>query len=99
MGLQGEEDSRRRDRALQGETCSPGFAQRPGQDYHEVFPPTMRWASIRMILALGAFEDEEMEGESNKSESGKQRGWMRIGREFWKVYEMIIGRFFDKSKK
>ncbi|KAI1209238.1 Alpha/beta hydrolase family-domain-containing protein [Annulohypoxylon truncatum] len=44
-------------------------------------------------------EEEKTERESSRSEKGKQKGWMRIGREFWKVYEMIIGRFFDKFQK
>ncbi len=38
-----------------------GYSQRPGIDYSEVFAPTMRWASIRLILALAALEDWEVE--------------------------------------
>lgn len=38
-----------------------GFSQRPGIDFHEVFAPTMRWGSIRAILALAALEDAEIE--------------------------------------
>jgi hypothetical protein len=38
-----------------------GYAQRRGIDYNEVFAPTMRWASIRLILALAALWDWEVE--------------------------------------
>ena len=31
-----------------------GFLQRPGQDYHEIFSPVMRWDSLRLLLALCA---------------------------------------------
>ena len=38
-----------------------GFSQRPGIDFHEVFAPTMRWGSIRSVLAIAALEDMEIE--------------------------------------
>jgi hypothetical protein len=34
-----------------------GFNQRPGFDYLEIFAPTMRQATIRLILALAAIDD------------------------------------------
>ena len=37
-----------------------GFSQRPGFDYVETFAPTVRMATIRVILALAALEDLEL---------------------------------------
>src|ERR1700740_158467 len=34
-----------------------GFSQRPGLDYVEIFAPTFRPASLRLILAIAAIED------------------------------------------
>jgi len=34
-----------------------GYNQRPGFDYVEIFAPTMRQATIRLVLALAAIED------------------------------------------
>ena len=34
-----------------------GYNQRPGFDYMEIFAPTMRQATIRLILALAAIDD------------------------------------------
>jgi hypothetical protein len=34
-----------------------GFSQKPGLDYVEVFAPTCRMASLRLILAIAAIED------------------------------------------
>ena len=38
-----------------------GFSQRPGFDFSETFAPTARWAALRAILVLGAFQDMEIE--------------------------------------
>jgi len=38
-----------------------GFTQEHGVDYHETFAPTVRVISIRMVLALAAFHDWEVE--------------------------------------
>src|SRR5215510_4008690 len=38
-----------------------GYSQRPGLDYGEIYAATVKWATLRCILALGAFEDLEME--------------------------------------
>ena len=40
-----------------GRLVAKGFSQRPGLDFTEVFAPTARQASIRLILALAAIED------------------------------------------
>ena len=37
-----------------------GYSQRPGVDYTEVFAPTFRPATLRMILALSAVNDLEL---------------------------------------
>ena len=37
-----------------------GFAQRPGYDYIETFAPTVRMASLRVVLALSALEDLDL---------------------------------------
>jgi hypothetical protein len=37
-----------------------GYSQRPGFDYTEVFAPTFRQSSLRLILALSAIEDLEL---------------------------------------
>jgi len=38
-----------------------GFSQRPGLDYGETFASTIKWPTLRAILAIGAFEDLEIE--------------------------------------
>ena len=37
-----------------------GYSQRPGYDYLETFAPTVRMASIRVVLALSALEDLDL---------------------------------------
>lgn len=37
-----------------------GFTQIPGQDFTHTFAPVARWDSIRLILALSAYEDREL---------------------------------------
>ena len=37
-----------------------GYSQRPGIDYNEVFAPTFRPATLRLVLALAAIEDMEL---------------------------------------
>jgi hypothetical protein len=37
-----------------------GYSQRPGFDFKETFAPTVRYATIRLILALAALEDLEL---------------------------------------
>ena len=37
-----------------------GYSQRPGFDYTEVFAPTFRQSSLRLILAISAIEDLEL---------------------------------------
>jgi hypothetical protein len=38
-----------------------GFSQRPGVDFDETFAPTTKWAALRIIFALAALEDWELE--------------------------------------
>jgi hypothetical protein len=38
-----------------------GFSQRPGVDFDETFAPTTKWAALRVIFALAALEDWELE--------------------------------------
>ncbi|THH26797.1 hypothetical protein EUX98_g7390 [Antrodiella citrinella] len=38
-----------------------GFAQRPGLEYDETFASTLKWATLRIILAIAAIEDMEIE--------------------------------------
>jgi hypothetical protein len=38
-----------------------GFSQRPGVDFDETFTPTTKWAALRIIFALNALEDWELE--------------------------------------
>jgi hypothetical protein len=38
-----------------------GFSQRPGVDFDETFAPTTKWAPLRIIFALAALEDWELE--------------------------------------
>lgn len=38
-----------------------GFAQRPGLEYEETFASTLKWATLRTILAIAAIEDLEIE--------------------------------------
>ena len=41
--------------------CARGDTQQFGIDYNEVFAPTVRYASLRILLALAAFYDWEIE--------------------------------------
>lgn len=41
--------------------CAKGFSQKAGIDYEEVFSPVVRYESIRVLLALAAHEDLEIE--------------------------------------
>ena len=38
-----------------------GFAQRPGLEYEETFASTLKWATLRTILAIAAIENLEVE--------------------------------------
>jgi hypothetical protein len=38
-----------------------GFSQRPGVNFNETFAPTTKWAALRVIFALAALEDWELE--------------------------------------
>jgi hypothetical protein len=38
-----------------------GFSERPGVDFDETFAPTTKWAALRVIFALAALEDWELE--------------------------------------
>jgi hypothetical protein len=38
-----------------------GFSQRPGVNFNETFAPTTKWAALRIIFALAALEDWELE--------------------------------------
>src|SRR6201999_1473797 len=38
-----------------------GFSQRPGFDYDETYASTVKWATLRVILAYAALEDLEIE--------------------------------------
>src|SRR5215469_8592877 len=44
-----------------GRLVAQGYSQRPGLDFGETYAATVKWATLRCILALGAFEDLEME--------------------------------------
>src|ERR1700719_4404883 len=46
---------------FKGRVVAQGFAQRPGFDFTETFAPTAKWAALRAILALAAFEDLHLE--------------------------------------
>ena len=46
---------------FKGRVVAQGFAQRPGFDFTETFAPTPKWAALRAILALAAFEDLHLE--------------------------------------
>ena len=37
-----------------------GYSQQPGLEFSQVFAPTAKWAALRAILALAAFEDLEL---------------------------------------
>lgn len=45
---------------LQGSVSGEGFSQRPGFDYLETFAPTVRMASLHVVLALSALEDLDL---------------------------------------
>ena len=38
-----------------------GFAQRPGLEYDETFASTLKWSTLRTILAIAAIDDLEIE--------------------------------------
>ena len=38
-----------------------GFAQRPGLEYDEIFASTLKWSTLRTILAIAAIDDLEIE--------------------------------------
>ena len=38
-----------------------GFSQRPGLEYDETFASTLKWATLRIIFAIAAIEDLEVE--------------------------------------
>jgi hypothetical protein len=40
--------------------CAQGFSQRPGFDFLETYASTLRWSSLRVVLALAAIEDMEL---------------------------------------
>jgi hypothetical protein len=44
-----------------GRYVAKGYLQRPGVDFGETFAPTAKWATLRVILAIAAFEDLELE--------------------------------------
>lgn len=41
--------------------CARGFSQQYGVDYEETFAPTLRFESLRMLLAMSAVHDLEVE--------------------------------------
>lgn len=41
--------------------CAKGYSQRPGIDYGEIFAPVIRYESIRILSALAAIRDMEMQ--------------------------------------
>nr|GEX00454.1 retrovirus-related Pol polyprotein from transposon TNT 1-94 [Tanacetum cinerariifolium] len=55
-GIEGAQNPRYKARLV-----AHGFTQRAGIDYNEVFSPVVRHASIRVILALTACKDYELE--------------------------------------
>src|ERR1700754_2397550 len=46
---------------LKGRLVAKGFSQRPGFDFNETYASTVRWATLRAILAFAALEDLEIE--------------------------------------
>src|SRR6201986_1265917 len=46
---------------LKGRLVAKGFSQRPGFDYDETYASTVKWATLRAILAYAALEDLEIE--------------------------------------
>lgn len=46
---------------LKGRLVAKGFSQRPGFDYEETYASTVKWATLRAILAYAALEDLEIE--------------------------------------
>lgn len=44
-----------------GRLVAKGFSQRPGFEYTETFAPTAKWAALRAVLAIAAYEDLELE--------------------------------------
>lgn len=54
MGVQGEEECKRRRGEIQSKIVAKGYSQRQGIDYDEVFSPVSRLETIRLIIALAA---------------------------------------------
>ncbi len=44
-----------------GRVVAKGYSQRPGLDFDETFAPTTKWAALRAIFAIAAYEDLELE--------------------------------------
>jgi hypothetical protein len=47
-----------------------GFSQRPGLDYKETYVATLKWTTLRAILALAAFEQADLLAEALRADSG-----------------------------
>ena len=45
----------------QGRLVAKGFSQIPGIDFEETFSPVARFETVRLLLALSALEDWEIE--------------------------------------
>jgi len=45
---------------FKGRIVAKGFSQRPGIDFNEVFAPTFRPATLRLVVAITAIEDMEL---------------------------------------
>jgi hypothetical protein len=44
-----------------GRLVAQGYSQRPGLDFGETYASTVKWATLRAILAIAAYEDLEVE--------------------------------------